>query len=163
MSQEQPEAYWMGGRLALIHRSPADPQAPSITESWLRPGQGPARFVHRYCEFTYYVIEGEITFSVGDESTTVLAGRLLHVEANVEHTYVVGQDGARVLMISTPGHVWVDYVRALGAPATSLSLPPTSFVPLPMEVVDRMARAAGFRFVGERMAGASREGLSSEA
>jgi quercetin dioxygenase-like cupin family protein len=152
------DAYWMGGRLIVIHPLAKDPDAPSYTESVLRVGQGPEMVVHRYADFDYYVLDGMLTFSVGGVLSTVSAGGLIRVERGTPHTYLVEHTDARVLQITTPGHFWVDYVRALGTPAVELTLPPPDFVPVPMDVVRRLATANGLEFLGGRLAGASREG-----
>ena len=160
MSSESdaPEAYWMGGRLIQIKHVPADPALPSISESVLRAGQGPAMNVHHYADFDTYVLEGTMTFSVGGELRDVGPGDVVHSPRGVPSTYLVGESGARVLHVTTPGHYWVDYVRALGTPATQLTLPPDDFVTTPMEFVHRLAKANGFEFIGGRLPGASREG-----
>ena len=152
------EAYWMGGRLIQIKHVADDPALPSITESLLRGGQGPEMNLHRYVDFDNYLLEGTMTYSVGGEISTVGPGDVVHVPRGVPHTYRVGEEGARLLHVCTPGHPWVNYVRALGVPADQLTLPPESFVATPMEIVRRLAKANGLEFVGGRLPGASREG-----
>lgn len=152
------EAYWMGGRLITVKYVSGDPDKPSYTESVLRAGQGPAMTVHRYADFDHYILDGVLTFSIGGTVCPVAPGDVVHVGRGVHSTYVVGDQGARILTITTPGHPWVNYVRALGTPAAELTLPPASFVPLPMEIVHRLAKANGLEFVGDRLPGASREG-----
>jgi quercetin dioxygenase-like cupin family protein len=155
----RPEAYWAGGRLIEIKHVADDPELPSITESLLRAGQGPAEFLHRYVTFDTYVLEGTLTVSVGGEIRELSVGDVSHVPVGVPQTYLVGPEGARVLQVTTPGHPWVNYFRALGAPATGPTLPPSTFEAVPMEVVHRLAQANGLEFVGGRLPGASREGV----
>ncbi|GAB3854303.1 hypothetical protein GCM10028801_08200 [Nocardioides maradonensis] len=153
-----PEAYWMGGRLVQVRHVSHDPAAPSISESLLRAGQGPAMNVHHYADFTTYLLEGSMTFSIDGELSELGPGGVAHCPRGVPSTYLVGETGARVLHVVTPGHYWINYVRALGTPATQATLPPDDFVPTPMETVHRLAQANGFEFIGGRLAGASREG-----
>ncbi|MCX6497534.1 MAG: cupin domain-containing protein [Arthrobacter sp.] len=154
------EALWMGGRLVVIHHAPGtDDPEPSVTESWLNVGQGPKEFRHHQLGFLYVLVEGHMTFSVEDEIIELHAGRSLFVPRGVRHTYRVnGPIPARVLIMTTPGRAWVDYLRAIGQPATSATLPPATFEPIPMECVQRVATANGLAFVGDRLPGSSRSG-----
>lgn len=155
------EAYWMGGRLIQIKHVSDDPAAPSFTESVLRPGQGPEMNLHHYVAYDHYLLEGSMVITVDghlNATRAVEAGDMWHIPVGEPHTYVVGPEGARILHVTTPGHFWVNYVRALGQPATQLTLPPADFAAVPMETVRRLAKANGLQFVGGRLPGASREG-----
>lgn len=158
---EGQEAYWMGGRLIIIRFAPPDgSDGPSITESWLRGGQGPEAICHRHADSLTYILSGNMTFKVDDRISAHGPGEAVNTPRGTVHTYRVdSEEGARILTISTPGYAWVDYVRAIGTPAGELTLPPASFQPLDMAIVRRLAAANGFAFVGPRLPGAGREGM----
>lgn len=159
------EALWMGGRLAVIHHAPEyGDNAPAITESWLNVGQGPKEFRHNNMGVAYYLIEGHMTFSIEGELVELQAGRALTVPAGVRHTYRVNPPlVARLLMVNTPGRPWVDYLRAIGQEATAGTLPPSTFEPIPMACVQRVATGNGLEFVGPRLPGSSRSGNDGDA
>ncbi len=154
------EAIWMGGRRIVIHHAP-EPGAPEpcVTESWLNPGQGPEECRHRCMDFMYFLLEGHMTFRVDDRMSELAAGSSIFIPRGTRHTYLVDPAmHARVLVMGTPGWYWVDYVRAIGFPATAPTMPPADFKPLPMEYVKRVAAGNGLEFTGPRIPGASRGG-----
>jgi mannose-6-phosphate isomerase-like protein (cupin superfamily) len=154
------EALWMGGRLIVIHHAPeAGATEPCVTESWLNAGQGPEECRHRYIDLTYYLIEGQMDFSLAGEVSPLRQGTMVFVPRGTRHTYcVTSQSGARVLVMGTPGQPWVDYVRAIGFPATAATMPPPDLKLVPMEYVKRVAAGNGLEFTGARLPGASRGG-----
>lgn len=154
------EALWMGGRLIVIHHAPAlAAPEPCVTESWLNVGQGPEECRHQYIDFMFFLLEGHMTFRVEDKMSELTAGSALLVPRGTRHTYLVnGPTRARVLIMTTPGKPWVDYVRAIATPATASTMPPADFKPVPMEYVKRVAMGNGLEFTGPRIAGASRGG-----
>lgn len=160
VSADLPEGLWTGGRLTIVRHAPQPgSDAASLIEAWMSPGQGPNAFLHERTDTLYHLLEGAMTFQVDGVLTELRPGDSVFAARGVAHTYRVdGDTVARLLMISTPGSPWVDYFRAIGQPATALTLPPSSFVPLPMNTVHRAADANGMRFVGTRLPGASRTG-----
>ena len=49
-----------------------------------------------------YVLEGELTFHIGDVAQRVQAGSCLVLPRGVEHSYVVGSRPVRLLVAVTP-------------------------------------------------------------
>ncbi len=158
-----PEATWTGGRLTIIHHAPEPgSESASLLEARMSPGQGPKAFMHERSDTLYHLLEGSMTFQIDGAITALRPGGTVFVPRGVAHTYRVdGDTEARLLMVGTPGGPWADYFRAIGQPATSLTLPPADFTPLPMDAVLRAAVANGLHFVGPRLPGASRTGGGS--
>ena len=150
----------MGGRLLVVHHAPADgAPEPCLTETWINVGQGPEEFRHRQIDFIYHLLEGHMTFSVAGKITEVYPGDTVFVPRGTPHTNRVnGPIRARALIMTTPGQPWVDYVRAIGTPATASALPPPEFKPVPLEYIRRLAVANGIEFTGPRLPGSSRSG-----
>ena len=71
----------------------AQPQAP-----------GPALHLHRETEETFYVLEGEMQFVVGDERLTADAGTVVHVPRNLPHAFWnKGPQACRMHITMAPG------------------------------------------------------------
>ena len=65
---------------------------------------GPALHVHPDFEETFYVIDGEIAFRVGDEAHDVGPGTVAVVPPNTPHTFAnPSNQTARMLVLVTPG------------------------------------------------------------
>jgi quercetin dioxygenase-like cupin family protein len=80
--------------------------------------------VHRKEEESFYVVEGEMTFYVGDERVKAGPGAFVYGPREVPHGFAVEGDApARVLLLNTPAGFEGFPVEA-GEPAEELTLPP---------------------------------------
>jgi quercetin dioxygenase-like cupin family protein len=66
------------------------------------PSVGPALHIHPRGPESFFVLEGEYTFSLGSTTIVVSAGEAVAVPAGVAHRYVVGATGGRALVITPP-------------------------------------------------------------
>ncbi|HEX7300895.1 MAG TPA: cupin domain-containing protein [Solirubrobacteraceae bacterium] len=99
----------------------------SAIEIVQRRGGEPPRHVHHREDEAFYVLEGEMTFHVGDEVLPAPAGSFVFLPRDVPHTFTVNGDGvARVLQLCSPAGVerffseWSD--RPLDVPAMATAL-----------------------------------------
>ena len=79
--------------------------------------------VHSREEESFYVLEGEMTFYVGDAVIPASAGALVVMPRGVPHGYAMVSDDARVLNLITPAG-FENMFKELGEPARELELPP---------------------------------------
>ncbi len=107
------------GRLALIETL--------IEPNW----DGPPLHIHPSFDETFYVLEGELTFQVGDQRLTRRAGELCFASGEVPHTYANHSGrGARLLLLCTPAG-WEAYFDRLVARSTGVEPPKDALGPLP--------------------------------
>jgi mannose-6-phosphate isomerase-like protein (cupin superfamily) len=78
-----------------------------------RGGPSPPLHVHRRHSECFYVLEGEMTFTVGDRVIDATAGAGVHVPPSTPHTFTRGPGDVRFLSVHTPSCGWGDYLRAL--------------------------------------------------
>ena len=83
-----------GGALEVYEVGVPDPRAGL--------GAGPPPHVHREHEETFYVLEGEFEFFVGDDQTAAPPGTLIVVPRGIPHNFR-GTPGSRLLVVATPG------------------------------------------------------------
>lgn len=78
----------------------------SCTEWKAVPGFDTGLHVHERLEETWYVLEGQVEFRLGEETFTATAGATVFVPPRVAHAFANRTDGpARFLLIlSPPGH-----------------------------------------------------------
>src|SRR5438445_12227485 len=83
-----------------------DTKHTSMFEWTIPPGFSTGLHVHRVQEETFYVLEGECDWQVGDERVRATAGTYLFLPPGVPHNIANSTDKpARVLMtVSPPGH-----------------------------------------------------------
>src|SRR5829696_10198730 len=79
-----------GGRFALI-----EVLAPKGTE--------PPRHVHHREDEAFYVLEGEITFYIGQETYAATPGTFVFAPRSIPHSWVFETDVVRKLVTLTPG------------------------------------------------------------
>jgi quercetin dioxygenase-like cupin family protein len=102
----------------------------------------------RSVDESYRVLTGEVTFFVGDETVTAVAGDVVVAPRDVPRTFRVESDGARWLVITRVRSLerFQDFGRAAGAPA----LQPETGWPSPDEeaAVAAIAGANGVELLG---------------
>ena len=86
----------------VLLRSEESEVAVSIVETSPRPGTGPPLHRHDFDE-AFYVIEGRLSFQVGDELIEVGPGELAFAPRGTPHTFANLSDAAaRQLIVCTP-------------------------------------------------------------
>jgi quercetin dioxygenase-like cupin family protein len=86
-----------------VSYSRAEPRAPS-----------PTLHVHRQHSECFYVLDGEMTFTLGDREIRADRGSAVHVPPNTPHLFAFpGETDARFLSIHAPSCGWGDFLRAL--------------------------------------------------
>ena len=91
--------------------------------------------LHRHdFDETFYLLEGELTFQLGDDVFTCRAGELAFAPRGVPHTYAnLSGAPARVLLVITPAG-FERYFDRIAARITGTEPPPEAAGPIP-EVV----------------------------
>ncbi len=114
------EALWFLGILATV-KSSAETTAGARRRDrapWRRGA--PARrctSTSREDEW-FYVIEGELTFWVGGETSVAPAGTFVFGPKEIPHTFIVSSEEARFLLVTEPAG-FEGFMRTLGEPAAA--------------------------------------------
>jgi quercetin dioxygenase-like cupin family protein len=129
------EARWWFGALAEIKATAADTGGQmTIMEVTEHPGAEAPLHVHHRDDEGFWILEGDVTFEVGDETIAASAGDYVFGPREIPHRFTVGDSGCRMLFILVPGGV-EDVIRATSEPAQSRSLPlPPEEEPTPEEI-----------------------------
>ncbi|MBA2357299.1 MAG: quercetin 2,3-dioxygenase, partial [Actinobacteria bacterium] len=117
------EARWWLGALAEIKATAADTGGlMTIIEVTEPPGSEAPLHVHHRDDEGFWVLEGDVTFEVGDTTIEATAGDYVFGPRDIPHRFTVGEEGCRMLFILVPGGI-EDVVRATSEPAPSRTLP----------------------------------------
>jgi quercetin dioxygenase-like cupin family protein len=123
------EALWFLGSLVTIKSSAETTGGRvGVTENLGPRGSGSPLHVHRNEDEWFYVIEGELTFSVGGQVITAPAGSFVYGPRNIPHTFTVTSEQARFLLVVEPAG-FESFIRAVGQPARELTIPPAPTEP----------------------------------
>ena len=132
------EARWWFGALAVIKATAADTGGQiSIVEVTEHPGAEAPLHVHHRDDEVFWILDGEVTFEVGDQVIEASAGDYVFGPREIPHRFTVGERGCRMLFIMVPGG-FEDLVRATSEPAPSRALPPTPEEEPSAEEMERM-------------------------
>lgn len=98
--------------------------------------------VHHREDEGFYVLEGEVTFYVGDETHEAGPGSFVMGPKDVPHRYEVKTPKARLLMLFSPAG-FEGFIRATSTPATSLEPPEPGATEVDFDKVMEAAAAYG--------------------
>ncbi len=140
------DVWWKSGRLTVKAGGAEGVNAFSQIEVDDPRDTGPPLHVHHNEDETFYVLEGEVTFRVGEERIDVAAGDFLFAPRDIPHAYVVRSERARMLVTASPGGVEQVFV-SLGVPVTG-SEPPADAVMPPMDELVRLFGGYGCEILG---------------
>jgi quercetin dioxygenase-like cupin family protein len=91
-------------------------------------GAGSPLHTHRREDEAWYILEGALTFWLGEESRTATTGDFVFGPRGVRHRFRVDSEVARFLILVTPAG-FEDFTRACGRPAMARTLPPPDLSP----------------------------------
>ena len=104
-------------------------------------GLEPSRHLHHHDDEGLYVLEGNITFYVGEETYAASPGTFVFLPRGVPHSYTFETNLIRMLAIIAPGGIEQHFRDPRFAePAEAPTLPPSPAGPPDMAVLEEMAR-----------------------
>ena len=123
-----------GGRFALM-------------EQVARKGNVPPRHIHHREDETFYVVEGEMTFSIGDRTIKATPGTAVFAPRDIPHSFTIDSDQVRMLVMVAPAGA-EGFFKECSVPASSMTLPPPADVPYSeIQKMKALAPSYGFEFV----------------
>ncbi len=124
VSSDEGEARWWFGTLAVIKTTAAETGGQlTIIDVTNPPGFEAPLHVHHRDDEGFWILEGEVTFEVGDQTIEASAGDYVFGPRGIPHRFTVGDRGCRMLFILVPAGI-EDVLRATSEPALSRTLPP---------------------------------------
>ena len=139
---------WYSGHLMTFLATAEDTQGKfALIEAVARKGNVPPPHIHHREEETFYVLEGEMTFSVGGQTIKATPGTMVCLPRDVAHSFVIDSEQGRVLILLTPAGL-EGWFKEFSEPAPAMTLPPP--VETPYSEIQRMLEVApqyGIEFV----------------
>lgn len=103
--------------------------------------------VHSHEDEFWYILEGEIRFTIGAETVTGKPGTFAYIPRGVAHTFQILTQTARWFGVGTPAGL-DQWFFETGEPAPSLTLPPLPDAPPDVEAIVRSLQRYGTETVG---------------
>ena len=102
-NKDSARAYWWLGTLWIVLADSSDTGGRfSLMEEVAPKGSGPGPHKHTWSDETYYIMDGEITFLVGDKITTARTGDYVMVPRNTPHAFRVESEQCDSSMATRP-------------------------------------------------------------
>ena len=141
------DAVWsLGGRFATLLSGDDSEGTLALIEAVVGRGGEPPLHIHHREHEAWYVLEGQLTFHVGDEALVASAGSFAFAPKGVPHAFTVDVEPTRVLLLAAPAG-FERFARELGVPATDATLPDDLQVPGP-DVLAPVAERYGIEVIG---------------
>jgi mannose-6-phosphate isomerase-like protein (cupin superfamily) len=145
---DEGEAWWWFGVLATIKATAEHTGGRYALVEILAPdGYEGVLHVHHFEDEGFYILEGEMTFYVGDQTIKAGPGSFLFGPKDVPHAFTVDSGPAKLLFVLSPAGM-EGAIREMGVPARTLSVPPPPEAP-PDEVEMERLAAIGARYGAE--------------
>lgn len=122
-SHDEGDGFWSFGGLFTFKLTKAQTDgAIGLIEVALGAGTGPPRHIHPNEDEIYLILEGEVTFSLGDEKLNAGPGAVVYIPRGLPHDFRVDSDTARFYLIFTPAG-FEEFFWRCGAKSQGQALP----------------------------------------
>ena len=115
-----------GGRYSLMHET-------------LPHGAGAPPHKHTWSDEHFYILDGDLTFLVGEDIRTAHSGDFVFVPRNTRHAFRVDSATAKFLNGYTPASLEAAVVE-LALPAPERVIPPKGATPMPQLSAEQLRR-----------------------
>ncbi|KAA9331510.1 cupin domain-containing protein [Hymenobacter busanensis] len=117
------ESWWYMGTLTTPLITGAETNGEfALLDVSLQRGVEPPVHTHLREDETVYVLDGQLTFHVGDEELHAGPGDVVHLPRGIRHTFRLETDYARTLLHISPAG-FENFFRDLAEPAQALVIP----------------------------------------
>jgi len=145
----QPEAAelrWLGETSTyFLATGEQTARAFTLVDERAKRGESVPLHLHRDDMESFYVLEGEIMFYIGDQpGIRARAGSFAHLPGGTVHGFRIESETARYLILTTPRHG--EFYRAITLPSRQGSLPPLESIDGAQ--IEQACEEYGVEFVG---------------
>lgn len=136
----------LGGRFTTkVSPHDADDRFGLVEALAFRSTEPPLHIHHREDE-AWYVLDGQMTFYVGEESMVATSGSFVFAPRGIPHTFTVDVEPTRVLVFASPAQ-FLNFATEMGVEATD-DTPPAGFSAPSPEQLGPVAERYGIEVVG---------------
>ena len=127
--QSLDRSVWYSGSLFTFLATGEETQGQfALIEAVAGKRNAPPRHIHHREDETFYVLEGEITVSVGDQTIKATPGTMVFLPRDIAHSFVIESEHLRMLVLLAPAGL-EEWFKEFSVPAPALTLPPATEAP----------------------------------
>lgn len=118
------QSYWVMGDLFTYLVTGKESGGSYFTlEVTVGPGNGPPPHIHHLEEEQFYILEGTLTFQVGDQTIRASTGDFIHIPRETVHSFKNGPTPAKLLSTFSPAGIEA-FFQEVGDPVKDRSASP---------------------------------------
>lgn len=141
LTEDEGEALWFSGGLLTYKATGAQTHGLlALAEVRAPQGTGSPRHRHHREDEAWYVLDGELEFSLADATLGAGPGTFVFGPRGIDHRFQVVSSTARFLILVTPAG-FEHFTRTCGDPATARTMPPPQLPPKDRQLLAAAARA----------------------
>ena len=111
----------------------------ALSEIRVTPSNGPPPHIHSHDDEAFFVLDGEITFQIGDQKIAAKAGSFVQGPRGIAHTFMnTGKSPARMLVLIMPSG-FENFVKEFAQPVPSFASPA---IPVTQAEIDKLLATA---------------------
>ncbi len=127
--QSLKESVWYSGWLMTFLATTEDTQGRfTLIEGVGRKENVPPPHIQHREDETFYVLEGEMTVTVGGQKINGTPGTVIFAPRDVVHSFEINSEQLRMAVLLTPAGL-EGYFKECSVPAPAMTLPPPAEVP----------------------------------
>lgn len=139
-------SYWYIGHLmSLLVSSKQTDGKYALLRATERKGLEPPPHTHTREDETFLILEGEVIYTVGNDTFNAKAGDVMFLPKNIQHSFKVQTETLETLMLLTPGG-FENYFIEMSIPAKEVQLPPMPTSPPDIVKMNAIASKYGIKF-----------------
>src|SRR4029077_13705642 len=125
LAHDEGEAFWLLGMLQTVKIGKADTNGSyGLLEGVVPPGLGSPCHVHPEEDEWFYVLDGNLTFYVGETRLDLTTGGVALGPKGVPHTFIGAGPGPTRALVGFAPMQFEGFLREVGQPAPARVLPP---------------------------------------
>ena len=123
--QSLDQSVWYGALMTFLATGEDTHGQFALIEAVGRRGNVPPPHIHHREDEIFYVLEGEIVFSVADRTIKGTPGTMIFLPRDVRHSFTIESEQYRMLILVTPAG-FEAWFREFSVPAPAMTLPPAN-------------------------------------
>ncbi|NCI47595.1 cupin domain-containing protein [Sediminibacterium soli] len=145
-NRNRENSYWYIGHLmSLLLTSKQTGGSYALLRATERRGLEPPPHTHTKEDETFLILNGEVTYTVGNNSFHAGPGDTMFLPKNIQHSFKIKTEKLETLMLLTPGG-FENYFIEMSEPAARIELPPLPSAPPDISKLVATAAKYGIQF-----------------
>ncbi len=144
--QHKENSYWYIGHLmSLLVNSKQTGGRYSLLRATERRGLEPPPHTHTKEDETFLILDGEVTYTVGNQTFEAKKGDTMFLPRNIQHSFKIKTEKLETMILLTPGG-FENYFLEMSEPAAEVQLPPMPKGPPDVARIIATASKYGIKF-----------------